>query len=78
MLAAIASRHWPPRPLLLLATASLACLPAVAFDDHVFVITSDSAQGDCDALDVDPPWTATVDLEQVGSDATVRYFFGMH
>ncbi len=62
----------------LLALAA-ALAPAIAFDDHVFVVTTDAAgAGSCAAFDIDRPWAGATRLEATGPWAIVRHFFGRH
>ncbi len=53
---------------------------AYAFEDHVFVVTSDlpSESGNCVAFDIESPWDSSVDLETTGFETIVRHFFGLH
>ena len=51
---------------------------ARAFDDHVFVLTSDGTTGQSASVSIDAPWPAALDVEPVGPTATVRHFFGRH
>jgi len=63
--------------LLLLAAAGF---PSAAFDDHVFVVTTDAAgaTGSCAAFDIDAPWAGATALETIGPMAIARHFFGRH
>jgi len=67
-------------PLAGLLLLLIAVTPAASFDDHVFVVTTDTASqsGSCAAFDIDSPWTGAVDLVPVGPWAIVRHFFGRH
>jgi hypothetical protein len=51
-----------------------------AFDDHVFVVTTDPANntGSCAAFDIESPWAGATNLEPTGPWAIVRHFFGLH
>ena len=64
----------------LLLSFFLAASTAGAFDDHVFVLTGSpsTGEGSCASLQIEPPWSAEVDLEAVDPEAVVRHFFGKH
>ncbi len=51
-----------------------------AFDDHVFVVTSDlfTSTGNSAAFDIDSPWSGATGLEPTSTDTIVRHFFGRH
>jgi hypothetical protein len=73
------------RPVRILSLAGLfllatAVFPAAAFDDHVFVVTTDTVNrtGSCAAFDIERPWAGATDLEPIGPWAIVRHFFGRH
>lgn len=54
-------------------------LPArAAIDPHLFVVTSDFMRGNSASLELDSPWGAEVEVEGVGTQATVRHFFDRH
>ncbi len=67
-------------PMLLWGSILAAALPAsgATAEPHLFVVTGDLLRSDSAALDLDPPWTARVDLEPAGAQAIVRHFFGRH
>lgn len=47
--------------------------------DHLFVATTDFvASGNCAALDLAPPWTASKNLEPLGVAPVPRHFAGLH
>jgi hypothetical protein len=73
------------RPVRILSLAGLfllatAVFPAAAFDDHVFVVTTDTTNhtGSSAAFDIESPWAGATDLETIGPWAIVRHFFGRH
>lgn len=60
----------------LLALAVAGPSPALAqIEPAVAVATSDNSQGSCDAIDVNPPWPVSQNLESVGIWARIRYFY---
>jgi hypothetical protein len=63
-------------PLALTARAARAAAPAEV-EPRLAVATSDGARGDCDAVDLDPPWEALHNLEALGPQARLRYFFDL-
>ena len=51
---------------------------AASFAPHVFVVTSDTREGNTAVLGLAPPWPATPAVEPIGAQAIVRHFFGKH
>jgi hypothetical protein len=44
-------------------------------DPRIAVVTTDGTQGNCDAIDIDPPWAVLQNLESLGPHSRVRFFF---
>lgn len=63
--------------LVILVTLPMAARAPVSarVDPTVAVVTSDNSQGNCDAIEIDPPWMISRNLESVGLQARVRYFY---
>jgi len=59
--------------LTVVATVSPVAHP---WDDHLFVLTREASSGNCTVMELDEPWTATVDVEPISSAAVVRHYFG--
>ena len=66
------------RAILSFMIISLAVVTHAQVDPYVYVLTKSSHNGNSDALEIAPPWTASRNLEQVSTDAFVRYFYGLH
>lgn len=49
---------------------------AHAWDDHLFVLTRGESSGNCTVMELDQPWTATVNVEPISSSSVVRHYFG--
>ena len=64
--------------ILVVATGLLLAGLAVAHEPHLYVATSNGLSGSSDVLDISAPWTATLDVEAIGPNVTVRYFYGRH
>lgn len=67
----------------MIALLASAAASRAAAADHLFVMTSDTPPnvgggGSCAALELEDPWTASTDLEPVGTRTTVRHFAGLH
>ena len=59
--------------LTVVATAATVAHP---WEDHLFVLTREAPSGNCTVMELDQPWTATVDVEPISSAAVVRHYFG--
>ena len=63
----------------LVAAAIAAPVPALAFTDHLFVVTSNgTTAGSSAAVQLQSPWTVTPGVEPVGASPRVRHFAGLH
>jgi hypothetical protein len=71
-----------PRLTAVLALGLIGASSSLAspFDDHIFVVTSDMANGtgDSAAFDIERPWKSASGLEPTGPGVIVRHFFGRH
>ncbi len=67
------------RAVLCFAAMTLAFPHGSSAADHLFVVTTDFVSAaNCASLSLDPPWTASTNLEPVGRTPVVRHAFGLH